>query len=141
MNRTAVTLAAGLAAVLLAAGCGGGGGDNNKTAPAPAAPSNGNGSATSGGTSLALAADKTQLKFDKNALSAPAGKVTITMSNPSALQHDVAIEGNGVDVKGDVVGQGGTSTATTTLKSGTYTFYCSVDGHRQAGMQGKLTVT
>ena len=52
----------------------------------------------------------------------------------------MAIEGNGVNVKGKVVGQGGTSTVTTTLKPGTYTFYCSVDGHRQAGMEGTLAV-
>ena len=62
------------------------------------------------------------------------------MKNPSALPHDVAIEGNGVDVKGKTVTQGGTSTVSATLKAGTYTFYCSVDSHRQAGMEGTLTV-
>ena len=35
---------------------------------------------------------------------------------------------------------GGTSTVTATLKPGTYTFYCSVDGHEAAGMKGTLTV-
>jgi len=62
------------------------------------------------------------------------------MQNPSALPHDVAIEGNGVDVTGKTVNQGGTSTATANLRAGTYTFYCSVDNHRQAGMEGTLTV-
>jgi plastocyanin len=89
---------------------------------------------------LSLQADKSRLKFDKSALSAKAGKVTIAMTNPSALQHNVAIEGNGVSAQGKIVGQGGTSTVTASLKAGKYTFFCAVDGHRKAGMEGTLTV-
>jgi len=63
------------------------------------------------------------------------------MKNLSPLQHDVAIKGKGVSVKGKVVGKGATSTVTATLKKGTYTFYCSVDGHAAAGMKGTLTIT
>jgi plastocyanin len=90
---------------------------------------------------LALTADKSALKFDKKALSAKAGTVTISMKNPAPIPHDVSVEGKGVDKKGKVVKAGGTSTVTADLKPGTYTFYCSVDAHRQAGMQGKLTVS
>jgi plastocyanin len=71
---------------------------------------------------------------------ASAGQVTITSKNPQPTQHDIAITGNGVNAKGQIVTNGGTSKFTANLKPGTYTFYCSVDGHRQAGMQGKLTV-
>jgi uncharacterized cupredoxin-like copper-binding protein len=71
---------------------------------------------------------------------ATAGKVTFVSKNPQPTQHDIAITGNGVNAKGAVVSSGGTSRFTANLKPGTYTFYCSVDGHRQAGMQGKLTV-
>jgi plastocyanin len=92
-------------------------------------------------TKLSLAADKSALKFDKTSLTAPAGKVTIVMSNPSMLSHNIAIEGNGLDTAGQVVGNGGTSTVTANLKPGKYTFFCAVDGHRQAGMQGTLTIT
>jgi uncharacterized cupredoxin-like copper-binding protein len=95
--------------------------------------------AASGGNNLAITADPQGLKFNTSKLSAKAGKVTITMKNDSPLQHDVAIKG-GVDVKGSVVGQGGTSTAGADLKPGDYTFYCSVDGHEAAGMTGTLTV-
>ncbi len=95
---------------------------------------------SSASTSLSLQADQSALKFDKTALTAKPGKVTIVMKNPSALQHDIALEGNGANATGDVVGQGGTSTISPTLKAGTYTFFCSVDGHRQAGMEGTLTV-
>jgi plastocyanin len=100
----------------------------------------GGGEAKPGGPELALAADPSQLKFDKSELSAKPGKVTISMKNPSPSQHDVSIEGGGVDKKGKIVGQGGTSTVEADLKAGEYTFYCSVDAHRQAGMEGKLTV-
>lgn len=121
---------------LVIAGCGGGGGGGATTTASPSASS----APAGGGAALSLQADKSQLKFDKTTLSAKAGKVTIVMTNPSALQHDVAIEGNGVSAKGKVVGQGGTSTVTASLNAGTYTFFCSVDAHRQAGMEGTLTV-
>jgi plastocyanin len=71
---------------------------------------------------------------------AEAGSVKITSENPQSTGHDIAIEGNGVAQKGEVVTKGGTSTFTVDLKPGTYTFYCSVPGHREGGMQGKLTV-
>ena len=93
-----------------------------------------------GGETLKLAADKSALKFDKSSLTAKAGKVTLEMSNPSQLPHAVAIKGNGVDVDGKTVGNGETSTASTDLKPGTYTFYCPVPGHEAAGMKGTLTV-
>jgi plastocyanin len=126
-----------------AAGCGG---DDNKSGDTASATTESTATETTpaatggGGTELKLAADQSQLKFDKSALSAPAGKVTVTMTNPSGLSHNVAVEGNGVDQDGEVVGQGGTSTVTADLKAGTYTFYCSVDGHEAAGMKGTLTV-
>jgi plastocyanin len=136
---------AALCAALAVAGCGGS--DSKKSsassdtgassAPAPAPAPSGSG----GGSSLQLAADESgQLKFDKTSLSAKAGKVTITMDNPSPVPHAVAVEGNGVDKDGNTVGNGGKSTVSVDLKAGTYTFYCPVDGHKDAGMKGTLTV-
>jgi plastocyanin len=119
-----------LIAVALA-GCGG----SKKASATPA------GTAAGPATKLSLAADPSALKFDKSTLTAPAGKVTITMTNPSMLSHNVAISGNGLDTAGQIVAHGGTSTVTANLKAGTYTFFCAVDGHRAAGMQGTLTVT
>jgi plastocyanin len=104
-------------------------------------PAGGGAAAAGGGQKLQLAADKTQLKFDKTSLSSKAGKVTIDMKNPAPIPHDVSIEGQGVDQHGKQVTGGGTSTVTADLKPGTYTFYCSVPGHRQAGMEGTLSVT
>jgi plastocyanin len=96
--------------------------------------------AFAGSTTLKLSAAKTSLAYNKKVLTAKPGKVTIVMTNPSFLSHDVAIKGNGVKVKGKVVGKGGTSRVTANLKPGTYTFYCTVPGHEAAGMKGKLIV-
>jgi len=71
---------------------------------------------------------------------ASAGQVTIVSKNPQTQDHNIAVDGNGVDEKGPVVKGGADSKISLDLKPGTYSFYCSVDGHRQAGMEGKLTV-
>jgi plastocyanin len=133
------------AAVLLAlAGCGGSSNSSTSTASSggssTGAASGGAASGGGGGQQLTLQADPSQLKFNTNKLTAKAGKVTITMTNPSPLQHDIALKG-GVNAKGAVVGQGGKSTLTVTLKPGKYTFYCSVDSHESAGMNGELDVS
>ncbi|MEX2583977.1 MAG: plastocyanin/azurin family copper-binding protein [Gemmatimonadota bacterium] len=92
-------------------------------------------------TVLKISADpKGALRFDKATLRAKPGRVTITMSNPSVLPHNVAIRGNGVKKLGKVVFKGGTSTVSATLKAGRYVFYCLVAGHEKAGMKGALTV-
>ena len=126
-------------AVLALAGCGG---SDEKSSGSSGSSSSSNSSASSGGggETLKLAADKSALKFDKSSLTAKAGKVTLEMANPSQVPHAVAIKGNGVDVDGKTVGNGETSTASTDLKPGTYTFYCPVPGHEAAGMKGTLTV-
>ena len=81
-----------------------------------------------------------QLKFLASSASAKAGKVTLRMKNASSVPHDIAIRGSGVNQVGPVVSGGRVSTVSATLKPGTYTFYCSVDGHEAAGMKGTLTV-
>jgi uncharacterized cupredoxin-like copper-binding protein len=83
------------------------------------------------------------LKFDTKTLSAKAGTVHIGMKNPSSssVKHGIAVEGNGVDTVGEIVGPGWTSILTVRVTAGKYTFYCPVPGHRRAGMQGTLTVT
>jgi plastocyanin len=97
-----------------------------------------------GGSTLTQAADPSgNLKFVKSSLTAKAGNVTIKFTNASMLPHNFAIQqGSGGAVVGatPTFSGGGTKTLSVKLKPGTYTFYCSVDGHRAAGMQGTLTV-
>ena len=105
---------------------------NETNAPAPG---------SGGGATLKISADPSgQLKFDTDSLTAKAGKVTISMDNPSSVPHAVGVDGNGVDEDGETVQQGGVSKVTADLKPGKYTFYCPVDGHEDAGMKGTLTV-
>jgi uncharacterized cupredoxin-like copper-binding protein len=90
---------------------------------------------------LTLSADPGgQLAFDKKALQAKAGTVRLVANNPSPLQHNISLQGAGVNKQGPTVGKGGASQITVPVKAGKYTFYCSVPGHREAGMQGTLTV-
>jgi plastocyanin len=93
-----------------------------------------------GGT-LQLAADPTEIAYDKTELASKPGKVTIDLTNPAALEHDVAIEAeDGKEIAGsELVGEGKTSVSAE-LAPGAYTFYCTVPGHREAGMEGTLTV-
>ncbi|MBO0881450.1 MAG: PQQ-binding-like beta-propeller repeat protein [Mycobacterium sp.] len=106
---------------------------NTKTAVAPA-----------GTQVLKLAADPSgALKYNRPSLTAKAGKITIEFTNRSPLPHNVAVQKG---TSGGLLGttptfQGGTKALTLVLPAGKYTYYCSVPGHRQAGMLGTLTVT
>jgi uncharacterized cupredoxin-like copper-binding protein len=88
--------------------------------------------------SLEVDADPTgQLAFTTNKATGKPGEITVKMANKSGTPHDIVIDGKG---KGNVVQNGGVSQFKANFAAGTYTFYCSVPGHRQAGMEGKLTV-
>ncbi|MDX6609523.1 MAG: hypothetical protein QOF85_1448 [Solirubrobacterales bacterium] len=82
-----------------------------------------------------------ELAYTTTSATAKPGKVTVEFKNPQSLTHDVAIESSsGEEVgKTELIAAGSTST-TVDLKPGTYTYYCSVPGHREAGMEGTLTV-
>ena len=98
--------------------------------------------AASATTKLKLAANPAgQLAFDTKQLSAKAGTVTIEMTNMSPIEHSVAVS-EGSKILGQTpVFVGGSKSVTLKLKPGTYTFFCTVPGHRQAGMEGTLTVS
>jgi uncharacterized cupredoxin-like copper-binding protein len=146
MTRFFTSVAALAAAGVLVAGCGSDDKSGNADSGSAATESSTSGTAAAGsgaGDNLTLAASESGgLSFTKKDLTAQAGKVTITMDNPSSDQmpHAIAIEGNGVDKDGQVVQPGGKSTVSVDLKPGKYTFYCPVGQHRQAGMEGTLTV-
>jgi len=91
---------------------------------------------------LTLEADANgELKYNKTTLTAKAGAATLTLTNNSPLAHNVALEdSSGAKIAATTTFTGGSHTIPLNLKPGTYKFFCSVPGHRMAGMEGTLTV-
>jgi mono/diheme cytochrome c family protein len=82
-----------------------------------------------------------QLAYVTNAATAEPGPVTVRSPNPSGTPHNIALEGPGVsNAIGEVVTGGGVSEVEATLRRGEYQFFCTVEGHREGGMEGTLTV-
>jgi plastocyanin len=136
MTRRALPLLLVLAASVLALSACGGGSSSSSTTPASTSGGGGGG----GGSTVKISADPSgALKYEQTDVSATAGSITIDFTNMSSLPHDVTIEGNGASGGTDQITNSSTST-TVDLDPGTYTFFCSVDGHRAAGMEGTLTV-
>ena len=130
-----------VASSLLVAACGGGGDDSAAQAPAPPKSTTEQQPAPNSTGTVSLAAKGDQLKFDTDQLTAKAGKLTVKFTNDSALSHDVTLINGANKILGhSPTFDGGSKSFNVTLKPGTYTYYCSVPGHRQAGMQGTLTV-
>jgi plastocyanin len=143
----------GLAFVaLLVAGCGSSSSSTTSSSSStPAAPAttpsttSSSSSSTGGeaaGSALSVEANREgELKYNKTSLTAKAGKVSIDFTNMASLAHNVTIESSsGAQVGATPTFQGGSKTLSVNLKPGTYKFFCSVPGHRQAGMVGTLTV-
>ena len=92
---------------------------------------------------VSVAADPTgALRWDKTEYTATAGDVTFVVANPSPVQHQFGIEGNGISYQSGNLG-GGTTTNLTIkgLPPGEYMIVCNFPGHREGGMVAKLTVT
>ena len=139
MKKASTVLAVGALAALGLAACGG---DDNNDTTAASTPATTSTAAAGGGATIDISTPSgSDLAFDQKSVTTKAGSDTIDFNNQQALQHDVVV----ADSNGDIVGQtdlvsSGTADATVDLQPGTYTFYCSVPGHREAGMEGTLTV-
>src|SRR5581483_3233421 len=136
--------------VALAGCCGGAKGSSSSSAgsqpaaPAASAPSStASTPAAGGGQKLQIAADPSgRFRFTKSSLTAKSGKVSIDFANKSAVGHNITVQraSGGPDLGATPTFSGGSKVLTLDLSPGRYTFFCSVPGHRQAGMQGTLVV-
>jgi plastocyanin len=150
MKKVAALLVLVLATFALVA-CGGGSSESSSESTSAESSKESTSGAASGesGKQAVGAAEKLefeadpegQLAYTTTEATVKAGEVEVDFNNPQSLTHDVAIENS----KGEVIAQteliaSGSDSTTANLKPGTYTFFCSVPGHRDAGMEGTLTV-
>jgi len=130
--RTRWMLVAALLIVssLLLAACGGGGDDGGETG----------GTATSeDGGAATFTVDAKEFVFDPATLSVPADEeVTVEIVNGGTVEHDFTIDEASVKIATPATE---TVSGSFTVAAGTYTFYCSVPGHRESGMEGTLTAS
>lgn len=137
--RTLSVLAA-VAGLLALAGCG----SSSTPSTTSSTPTTTTSTTTSSAPKGALALEANReglLKYNKSSLTASAGKVTIDMTNMSPLMHNVTVESSSGKILGATpTFSGGSKLLTLNLKPGVYKFFCSVPGHRAAGMEGTLTV-
>jgi plastocyanin len=150
MKKVGAFLVLALAALALVA-CGGSSDSNSTTTEANggesqaeqggAAKEEASGGSSSGSTLKFEADPNGELAYTTDHMTAKAGKVTIDFTNPQGLAHNVAIENS----KGEEIASveplaDGSDTTTADLKPGTYHYFCTVPGHREAGMEGTLVV-
>jgi plastocyanin len=138
-----------LVGILALAGCGSSKSSSSSTStpettPAATTPATTESAAapSTASSSLSLEANpEGQLKYNTTSLSAKAGAVSIAFTNSSPVGHNVTVESSsGSPVGATPTFTGGSKTLKLNLKPGTYKFFCSVPGHRMAGMEGTLTV-
>ena len=122
-----------LSAALITAACGGS--STSSTASTPAA--------TSAPTQT-ISITESEFKIDPPSLSLKAGTYSFAAQNTGKFPHDLHFVSQGTTTEIGSLGvmkAGESQTAKLTFKAGTYTYFCGVDGHRDRGMQGTLTVT
>ncbi len=126
MSRRTIAISTTLlAAVSLAVGaCG----DDDGDAEA------GGAETTEGAATLTVTAK--EFSFAPEALTARSD-FTLTLNNAGAMQHDIRVEDTDIMVE---AAPGKSATTEAHLEAGTYTIFCSIPGHRDAGMEGSLTV-
>jgi uncharacterized cupredoxin-like copper-binding protein len=83
-----------------------------------------------------------EFTFAPKTFEAPSGDVTFVVKNDGAIEHNFIAETQAKQKVAEiaVLEPGQSLAVTATLQPGTYTFYCSLPGHRDAGMEGSVTV-
>jgi plastocyanin len=77
--------------------------------------------------------------YDTTRIELRAAADAIRFTNAATVPHNVTIEAGGKVIAASETIRKGATTLSVTLTPGAYVFFCSVDGHRVAGMRGTLT--
>jgi uncharacterized cupredoxin-like copper-binding protein len=75
----------------------------------------------------------------KTTLNKP-GTYVFKAENTGSITHALEIEGKGVEEETKGLDAGQSAKLKVTLNAGRYEIYCPIDGHRQQGMEGTVTV-
>jgi plastocyanin len=122
-RSTALVAAAAVGAAALLGGCGGDD-EPSVSADVPTSPS--------------LDLVGTEMAYAPSEAAVAAGTVPVTLRNEGSVLHDVRIEDRWEFILEADPGE--TDTGEITLEPGTYVYFCSITGHREAGMEGVLEV-
>jgi len=142
MKRHLTLLALPLTALaLFAAGCGGDDDSDSPNASDTATQAEAPASDSADAEAVDLQAEPDgALAYVEDTLEARAGNVAIAFTNDAPVGHDVVVEQDGKELARSEVLTGGSETVAFEAKPGEYTYYCSLPGHREAGMEGTLNV-
>jgi uncharacterized cupredoxin-like copper-binding protein len=90
----------------------------------------------------AISISETEFKLDPSSVQVDqAGTVTFRVTNDGTIDHALEVEGPGVEEEAEAIKPGESAELTVDLsKDGSYEIYCPIDGHRDSGMEGTLTV-
>jgi uncharacterized cupredoxin-like copper-binding protein len=124
------------------AGCGASGGQAASGNQAgKASTTNGGSAAAARSVVKSIEVKETEYKLNpaKITLNKP-GAYVFKAENTGSTTHALEIEGKGVEEETKDLAAGQSAELKVTLKSGRYEIYCPVDGHRQQGMEGTVTV-
>src|SRR6266581_2029834 len=89
-----------------------------------------------------VAVTEVEFKIELPSTTLAPGTYAFDLTNKGQGGHDLVFNGPGVDnEKTPVIDPGKTAKLTVDLKTGTYDVYCSVPGHKQAGMDVKVKVS
>jgi plastocyanin len=94
----------------------------------------------SGGGGGSVDISETEFALDPADSTVGAGSVTLTATNDGSIDHNLEIEGNGIEEVTDTLAPGDSGKLAVDLEPGTYELYCSIDSHKDQGMEGELTV-
>ncbi|HET9769456.1 MAG TPA: plastocyanin/azurin family copper-binding protein [Acidimicrobiia bacterium] len=94
--------------------------------------------AVEGPTAPKLELGATEMRYSPSRIAVAAGDVPVVLRNEGQVVHDLRIEGKPTFLIEAAAGK--TASATWSLPKGRYEIYCSIPGHRSAGMEGVLEV-
>ena len=135
----AVVIAALCASFALAA-CGGDDDDDTTAASESTAETTSTEDQASSGGGETIAISESDYKLDPSDVDAKSGTVTFELTNDGDTEHNLEVEGNGVEEESDTIAPGDSTSFSVDLEPGTYEIYCAIDGHKDLGMEGELTV-